>query len=64
MNRVFNMVFDHISAVWNQDEGFGITTANNVTFSYNIVGEADGQAGQGHHTVGGSSGRSRPARPR
>ena len=57
MNRVNDMVFDHMSVVWNQDEGFGITTANNVTFSWNIAGEAVGQAGQGHATTWGILGK-------
>ena len=57
MNRVNDMVFDHMSVVWNQDEGFGITTANNVTFSWNIAGEAVGQSGQGHATTWGILGK-------
>ena len=54
-----NIVFDHISADWNQDEGIGVTTANNITFSYNIVAEPVGQAGKGTIPVGGSLVRSR-----
>ena len=60
INRASNLVFDHLTATWNQDEGMGGTAFKNTTFSYILMGEAVGSTAQGHHTSWAPYGRNPP----
>ena len=57
VNRTSNLVFDHLSTTWNQDEGMGVVASKNVTYSFNIVGEAVGSTEETHYTSWGFLGR-------
>ena len=50
MPRTSDIVFDHISLTWNQDEGFDGAAARNLTYSYNLVGEPVGSTEEAHPT--------------
>lgn len=60
VNRSANMMFDHLTVTWNQDEGFGTNATGNMTLQYLIVAQAVGQEGQAHGTSWGILGKEPP----